>query len=97
MFYTLRLVFSSKLNNGSKGERTVTVGYVMQGEYTKGNCKDTQQTESTIYDVRALRDKLEQSLNDLAKNTLPFIFEQCMDGIREIIKECWAIILKIRR
>src|SRR5829696_1478960 len=64
-------------------------------------CKGMQQkdvantlnvSEATVtLDIKALQDKSEQSLNTLAKKTLPYMYEKCIDGINEIIKECWTI------
>ena len=63
-----------------------------KGTNQKDIARELNISQSTIsYDVRALQDNSEQSLNDLAKKTLPFVFEQCIDGVREIIKECWSI------
>src|SRR5207244_12710828 len=30
-------------------------------------------------------------LSDLAKESLPFIYKTSIDGIREVLKECWNI------
>ena len=30
-------------------------------------------------------------LNDLAKETLPFMYQTSIEGIRDVIKECWTI------
>jgi transposase len=63
-----------------------------KGMHQKDVAEELKMSQSTIsYDVRALEDKSEQALNDSARETLPFIFEKCMDGIREVIKECRAI------
>ncbi len=30
-------------------------------------------------------------LNDLARETMPFMYQLSIEGIRDIIRECWAI------
>jgi transcriptional regulator len=60
-----------------------------KGTNQKDIAKELGKAQSTIsYDIKALQAQSDKSLNDLAKKTLPFVFEQCIDGVREIIKEC---------
>jgi HTH domain len=44
-----------------------------------------------VRDIRYLTAASQNYLNDLAKETLPFIYQISIEGIRDIIKECWAI------
>jgi hypothetical protein len=30
-------------------------------------------------------------LNDLAKQTIPFLYQSAIEGIKEVLKECWNI------
>lgn len=48
--------------------------------------------KSTISrDVQYLSEQSKKNLNNLAKDTLPFMFQTSLDGIREVLKECWKI------
>ena len=42
-------------------------------------------------DIQYLTSQSQIYLNDLAKETLPFMYKSCIDGIREVLKECWNI------
>src|SRR3954463_10755698 len=42
-------------------------------------------------DIQYLTSQSQNFLNDLAKETLPFMYKSCIDGIREVLKECWNI------
>ena len=42
-------------------------------------------------DIRFLTGESQNYLNDLARSTLPFIYQTSIEGIRSIMKECWAI------
>ena len=42
-------------------------------------------------DIRFLTAESQNYLNDLAKSTLPFMYQTSIEGIRSIIKECWII------
>ena len=49
-------------------------------------------TPATISrDIQYLTSQSQNFLNDLAKETLPFMYKSCIDGIREVLKECWNI------
>jgi transposase len=63
-----------------------------KGMQQKDIAKALNVSEATItLDIRALQDRSEQSLNDFARKTLPYMYDKCIDGINEIIKECWTI------
>jgi IS30 family transposase len=54
--------------------------------------KEINVTPSTISrDIQYLVSQSQQFLSDLAKNTLPFTFNQSLEGIRQVLKECWDI------
>ena len=42
-------------------------------------------------DIRYLTANSQNYLNDLARRTLPFMYQTSIEGIREIMKECWYI------
>ena len=42
-------------------------------------------------DIKFLTAESQNYLNDLAKETLPFMYQISIEGIRDIIRECWAI------
>ena len=48
--------------------------------------------QSTVYrDIKYLTVQSHAYLNDLAKETLPFMYQTSIEGIRDIIKECYTI------
>ena len=54
--------------------------------------KELGVTPATISrDINYLVGQSQNYLNDLARETLPFMFETSIDGIREVLKECWTI------
>jgi IS30 family transposase len=42
-------------------------------------------------DMKYLAGQSHNHLNDLAKDTLPFMYEISIEGIRDVIKECYSI------
>jgi IS30 family transposase len=44
-------------------------------------------------DIRYLTSQSQSYLNDMAKETLPFMYQTSIEGIRNILKECWNIYL----
>ena len=42
-------------------------------------------------DIRYLTANSQNYLNDLARRTLPFMYQTSIEGIRSIMKECWNI------
>jgi IS30 family transposase len=42
-------------------------------------------------DIKFLTADSQNYLNDLAKETLPFMYQTSIEGIRAILKECWII------
>ncbi|HEY7570581.1 MAG TPA: helix-turn-helix domain-containing protein [Nitrososphaeraceae archaeon] len=42
-------------------------------------------------DIKFLTAQSQNYLNNLAKETLPFMYQTSIEGIRSILKECWTI------
>ena len=42
-------------------------------------------------DIRFLTAESQSYLNDLARSTLPFMYQTSIEGIRSILKECWNV------
>ena len=42
-------------------------------------------------DVQYLTSQSQKFLDNMAKETLPFMYKSCIDGIRIVLKECWNI------
>ena len=42
-------------------------------------------------DITYLVAQSQNYLNDLAKSTLPFMYQTSIEGIRSVMKECWNI------
>ena len=42
-------------------------------------------------DIKHLTTESQNYLNSLARQTLPFMYQTSIDGIREVLKECWTI------
>jgi IS30 family transposase len=48
--------------------------------------------QSTVSrDIKHLTVQSHDYLNDLAKETLPFMYQTSIEGIRDILKQCWTI------
>jgi len=45
-------------------------------------------------DIEYLTLKSQQYIDDMAKKTLPFMYKKSIDGINEVLKECWHIYQK---
>src|SRR3954454_10720456 len=44
-----------------------------------------------VRDIKFLTAKSQNYLNDLARETLPFMYQISIEGIRDIIRECWGV------
>jgi hypothetical protein len=56
--------------------------------------KELNVDPSTISrDIEYLTLQSQNYLNDLAKETLPFMYQTSIEGIMNILKECWSIYL----
>jgi IS30 family transposase len=54
--------------------------------------KEIHVDESTISrDIKYLTAQSQDYLNDLAKSTLQFMYQTSIEGIRDVIKECYTI------
>jgi IS30 family transposase len=54
--------------------------------------KELKCDHSTISrDIAYLTSQSQKFLDDLAKESLPFMYKTSIDGIREVLKECWNI------
>ncbi len=54
--------------------------------------KELNTDHSTVSrDIKFLTAQSQNYLNDLAKETLPFMYQTSIEGIRSILKECWNI------
>jgi IS30 family transposase len=54
--------------------------------------KELNVDPSTISrDIQYLTSQSQKFLDDLAKESLPFMYKTSIDGIREVLKECWNI------
>ena len=54
--------------------------------------KELNTNESTISrDIKFLTAQSQNYLNDLAKQTLPFMYQISIEGINDVIKECYTI------
>jgi IS30 family transposase len=42
-------------------------------------------------DIKYLTAESQKYLNDLARQTLPFMYQTSIEGIRSVMKECWNI------
>ena len=42
-------------------------------------------------DIKYLSAQSQKFLDDLAKHTLPFMYQTSIEGIRDVMKECWNI------
>src|SRR5829696_3390183 len=63
-----------------------------KGMQQKDIAKSLNVSEATItLDVKALENNSDQFLNDLARKTLPFFYEKCIDGLTRVLEESWKI------
>jgi IS30 family transposase len=54
--------------------------------------KELNTDHSTVSrDIKFLTAKSQDYLNNLAKDTLPFMYQTSIEGIRDVIKECYGI------
>src|SRR6188472_1530448 len=54
--------------------------------------KELNTDHSTISrDIKYLTSQSQNYLTDLAKQTLPFMYQTSIEGIRSVMKECWNI------
>jgi hypothetical protein len=54
--------------------------------------KDLNVDPATVSrDIAYLATQSQNYLNDLAKSTLPFMYQTSIEGIRSVMKECWSV------
>src|SRR5215475_12380524 len=54
--------------------------------------KELNTDHSTVSrDIKYLTAQSQNYLNNLAKETLPFMYQTSIEGIRSILRECWNI------
>jgi IS30 family transposase len=54
--------------------------------------KELDVAHSTVSrDIKYLTLQSQTYLNDLAKETMPFMYQTSIEGIRDILKQCWII------
>jgi hypothetical protein len=54
--------------------------------------KELKVTQATVSrDTQYLVSQSQNYLNDLGKQTVPFMYQSAIEGIREVLKECWNI------
>jgi IS30 family transposase len=54
--------------------------------------KELTVDQSTVSrDVKYLTLQSQDYLNEMARETLPFMYQTSIEGIREILKECWNV------
>src|SRR5436305_14005481 len=63
-----------------------------RGMKTHEIAKELNTDNSTISrDIKYLTAQSQNYLNSLAKQTLPFMYQTSIEGIRDVIKECYTI------
>ena len=63
-----------------------------RGMKTYEIAKELNVDNSTVSrDIKFLTAQSQNYLNNLAKETLPFMHQTSIEGIRSILKECWTI------
>ena len=63
-----------------------------RGMKTYEIAKELNVDNSTVSrDIKFLTALSQNYLNNLAKETLPFMYQTSIEGIRSILKECWNI------
>jgi IS30 family transposase len=67
-------------------------GMLVKGMKSYEIAKELKVNPSTISrDIQYLTLQSQKFLDDLAKESLPFMYKTSLDGIREVLKECWNI------
>ena len=54
--------------------------------------KELKVTEAIVSrDIQFLTKESQNYLNELAKQTVPFMYQSAIEGIRDVLKQCWNI------
>jgi len=60
--------------------------------FRKSKAKELDVDSATVSrDIKFLTAESQNYLNDLARSTLPFMYQTSIEGVRNILKECWNI------
>jgi hypothetical protein len=72
--------------------REKVFGLLIRGMKPNEIAKALKVNNSTVTrDIQYLTSQSQNYLNDLGKQTVPFIYQNSIEGIREVLKECWNI------
>jgi hypothetical protein len=72
--------------------RSEVWSYLCQGMTRQDIATTLRVDASTISrDIEYLTIKSQQYIDDMAKKTLPFMYQKSIEGINEALKECWHI------
>ena len=72
--------------------RSEVWSYLCQGMTRQDIATALKVDASTISrDIEYLTLKSQQYIDDMAKKTLPFMYQKSIEGINEVLKECWHI------
>src|SRR2546422_9503324 len=75
--------------------RSEVWSYLCQGMTRQDIARALKVDASTISrDIAYLTLKSQQYIEDMAKKTLPFMYKKSIEGINEVLKECWHIYLQ---
>ena len=75
-----------------KGRRDDVLVLLTKGMTGSEIAKELNVNASTVSrDIQYLISQSHNYLNDLAKETLPFMYQTSIKGIRNVLKECWNI------
>jgi hypothetical protein len=71
--------------------RTTVWDYICKGMQMSEIAANLGVDKSTISkDIKFLVRDSQKYLNDMAKQTLPFMYRQSIEGMQQILLECWA-------
>ena len=75
-----------------KGRRDDVLVLLTKGMTGSEIAKELSVDASTVSrDIQYLISQSHNYLNDLPKETLPFMYQTSIEGIRNVLKECWNI------
>src|SRR6266513_4128743 len=67
-------------------------GLLIRGKRTSEIAKELKVDHCTVSrDIQYLVSQSQNYLNDLGRKTVPFMYQSAIEGIREVLKECWNI------
>ncbi len=72
--------------------RSEVWSYLCQGMTRQDIATALKVDASTVSrDIEYLTLKSQQYIDDMTKKTLPFMYKKSIEGINEVLKECWHI------